>query len=65
MWGWMDGYMDGYINGSMDGRIVVRSMEWQVDKWMDGMTRPKKRDCENKMTALEIIIISLRKITSS
>ena len=57
--------MDGYINGSMDGRIVVRSMEWQVDKWMDGMTRPKKRDRENKRTPLEIIIIYSRKITYS
>ena len=41
--GGMDGCMNGYINGTTDGRIVVRSMEWQVDKWMDGMTTPAKK----------------------
>ena len=39
----MNGEMDAFINGSMDGRIVVRSMKWQVDKWIDEMTTPEKK----------------------
>ena len=58
----MNWCIDGYINGSIDRWIVVRSMEWYVDKWIDGMTTPEKKDHKNKRTPLTIIIISSRKM---